>query len=86
VVLSVEQWTRLCAEFEEVERHATMAAGDLLLIRTVAGLAAVEQPNSDERVIRLLGGTEEARRFVGERLALYERMWDGCGCKIDYYS
>jgi len=20
------------------------------------------------------------------RLALYDRVWDGCGCKIDYFS
>jgi hypothetical protein len=26
----------------------------------------------------------EADRFVRERLETYERMWDGCGCKIDY--
>ena len=27
-----------------------------------------------------------AVHFVDDRLAAYERMWDGCGCKIDYFA
>ena len=29
---------------------------------------------------------ETAERFVEDRLSDYERMWDGCGCKIEYHS
>ena len=30
--------------------------------------------------------TDRKARFVAERMDQYERMWDGCGCRIDYYS
>ena len=28
---------------------------------------------------------ESVAEFVAQRQATYDRMWDGCGCKIDYY-
>lgn len=80
------EWAELAEACEIVERHDTLVAGELLIIRCAGGLAAVEQPTAGERVLRRLSGAEEARRFVKERLEAYERMWDGCGCKIDYYK
>ena len=86
VALTDAEWAELENGFDEVERHDTMIAGDLLIIRASVGLAAVERPHTDERVVRLLRDPDEVRQFVRERLSLYERMWDGCGCKVDYYS
>ena len=86
VPIPVAVWSELASEFEEVERHPTFVAGDLLIVRGGARLAAVEEPSVDERVIRRLADAEEVRRFVQQRLDQYERMWDGCGCRVDYYS
>ncbi len=86
VPLPAEVWNALASEFQEIERHATGIAGDLLIIRTTAGPAAVEQPSVTERVVRVLKDDGEVRRFVRERMAQYERMWDGCGCKVDYHT
>jgi hypothetical protein len=86
VPMSASQWAKLADDFEEMQRHDTLVAGDLLIVRGEAGLAAVEQPSPDERVVRLLSDEEEAHRFVADRLEQYERMWDGCGCKVDYYA
>ncbi len=60
-------------------------AGELLIVEAQAGLATVEQPKPGERVVRRLADAAEAGRFVRERLETYERMWDGCGCKVEYY-
>jgi hypothetical protein len=81
-----EQWPELAEHFEELERHDTFVAGDLVILRGRAGIAALEQPSSTQWVLRSLPSIEEAARFVRERLDQYERMWDGCGCKIDYYK
>ncbi|KPK83126.1 MAG: hypothetical protein AMS25_01180 [Gemmatimonas sp. SM23_52] len=86
VRLAAAEWAALADDFDELERHATHVAGDLIIVRTEVGPAAVEQPSREERVIRRLADGDEARRFVQRRLEEYERMWDGCGCKIDYYS
>jgi hypothetical protein len=86
VPMPASQWAELADEFEEMQRHDTLVAGQLLIVRGEAGLAAVEQPSPDERVIRLLSDEEQAHRFVADRLEQYERMWDGCGCKVNYYA
>ena len=86
VPLTHEDWEAVAGSVEEVERHHTTVAGALLVIRTEHGLAAVEQPTPSTRVVRLLGSLETVRAFVDDRMALYERMWDGCGCKVDYYA
>ena len=86
LAVTAEAWRALADQFDEIERHATGVAGDLVIIRTPAGFAAVERPNSTQRVLRLLTGDIEVRQFVRQRMEQYERMWDGCGCKVDYYS
>lgn len=86
VVLTAGEWERVAERFEIVERHDTKLAGSLLLVRDGRGLAAVEQPEPGRKVFRRLAGEEEARSFIRDRLETYDRMWDGCGCRIDYYS
>jgi hypothetical protein len=86
VPVTADVWSTLATEFEEIERHATGMAGDLIVIRTAGGLAAVEQPSATQRVVRRLTSSDEARQFVRLRMEQYERMWDGCGCKVDYYA
>jgi hypothetical protein len=39
-----------------------------------------------EIIIRKAKSMEDAHKFVQDRLDFYERKWDGCGCKIDYYE
>lgn len=86
VRLRAAEWAQLAEHYEVVERHDTLVAGDLLIVRHGGETAAVEQPAASERVVRRLAGAGEARELVRERLEAYERMWDGCGCKIDYYK
>jgi hypothetical protein len=86
VTLSASEWERVAGEFEILESHDTKLAGLLLLVRHGERLVAVERPGPGRRVLRRLDDEEEARTFIRERLASYDRMWDGCGCKIDYFS
>jgi hypothetical protein len=86
VPMPAAEWAELTEVCEVVERHDTLVAGELLIVRCEAGLAAVEQPSPGERVVRRLANGQEARALVEARLEAYERMWDGCGCKIDYYK
>ena len=70
-------WERLAAGFEVRERHDTRLAGELLVVRGPAGLAAVERPEPGRRVVRPLASAAAVRAFVKERLAAYDRLWDG---------
>jgi hypothetical protein len=86
VPLSAEEWEGLAGRFPVEERHRTQLAGDLLIVRVGGKLAAVEAPSKGARVARLLGGPDDAEAFVAKRMAEYERMWDGCGVKVDYFG
>jgi len=86
VSLERDAWEAVAGQFEEIERHATFIGGDLIIIQLDSGFAAVEQPESEKRVIRRLPDSDAVRRFVDQRRQEYDRMWDGCGCKINYYS
>lgn len=86
VIIAPADWPDLSAIFTEIERHDTGFAGALVLLQSEEGLAALEQPSAERWVVRRLGDRSEADRFVQDRLAQYERMWDGCGCRIDYYA
>jgi len=86
VPLSAKEWGEIAHRFPVEEQHPTQLAGDLLIVRVGSDLVAVETPSRDARVARILGGPEEAHVFVAKRMEEYERMWDGCGVKIDYYG
>lgn len=39
-----------------------------------------------EILIRKFLDQVDAESLIEKRLNIYEKMWDGCGCKIDYYE
>ena len=86
VALDASEWASMEGHFEAIEVHDTCLAGELRIIATGAGLVSVEQPDLGRRVVRLLGDESAVRHFVAERLDTYDRMWDGCGCRIDYFK
>lgn len=84
VLLPIAEWDRLAERFKVLEEHNTGLAGRLLLTRGPAGFVVVEEPDSRRRGLRRFAEKKEARRFIRDRLETYDRMWDGCGCKVDY--
>ncbi|OPL18371.1 MAG: hypothetical protein AVO35_05870 [Candidatus Aegiribacteria sp. MLS_C] len=37
-----------------------------------------------DRVLRAYASRSEAEDFVSRRMDQFDRLWDGCGCRIDY--
>ena len=65
----------------------TSIAESIRILRIDGRIMVQEQlPDTKEVVVRELSSRKEAELFVEKRLKAYERMWDGCGCKIDYFS
>ena len=71
------QWSKLGHGFEETECHDTGLAGKLRLGRLGKQLVAVEEASPTHLAVRALSSASAARTFVQERLAAYDRMWDG---------
>jgi hypothetical protein len=71
---------------EVVEINGASFDGGPTLLRHRGRLAALEEARADAWVLRPLDGEDEARSFLERRSIEYDRMWDGCGCRIDYES
>jgi hypothetical protein len=83
VPVDAGHWRVLAPAFTLVEDIATGLAGRILLVRRDVpgqrrkGWALVEEPGPNERVVRPLPDEAAARALIADRLAAYERMWDG---------
>ena len=83
VPLDEAAWPALAETFPLVEDIDTHMSGRILLVRRPVpgkkGLrwAIVEDPEPLKKVIRPLDNEKEARALIADRLAAYERMWDG---------
>ena len=45
-----------------------------------------EITNKDELALRKFTRLKDAKNLINNRLAIYENMWNGCGCKVNYYE
>jgi len=45
-----------------------------------------EITNKDEVALRKFARLKDAETLVQDRLTVYENMWNGCGCKVNYYE
>lgn len=83
VPLTADNWRDLAAGFQVVANQATGLGGEILLVRwprpqgRKRGWALVEDPEPGQKVVRPLADEREARALIADRLAAYERMWDG---------
>ena len=81
VSLARRTWERLADAFEVERREDTGLTGEIVLLRRDGAETAewfvLEQPRKDEIVLRRFATREEAETFVADRLAAYERLWDG---------
>ena len=44
-----------------------------------------EKTPKNEIIIRKFNNSLKAKNLLNQRLEVYEKMWNGCGCKINYY-
>ncbi len=83
VPLAADHWPAVAGTFKPVDEIATGLGGVILLVRRPLpgsrklAWALVEDAKPGEKVIRPLASEQEARALIADRLAAYERMWDG---------
>jgi len=83
VPVDEEDWRDWRGRFTTVDTVASTLGGDKRIVRWPVptsrrkGWALVEEPEPGLLAVRPLKNLEEARALIAERLAAYERMWDG---------
>lgn len=77
----------LILENAEILRSENTYLSDFIrLLKFDDNLFIQETTLDKEIILRKMNSMEDADKFFQERLDYYERKWDGCGCKIDYYE
>ncbi len=69
-----------------LRQEDTVICQDIRLLRANTKYWIQETSPKDEIILRQFDTIETAEIFLKNRLQVYEKMWDGCGCKIDYYQ
>jgi hypothetical protein len=82
--LSPDELTALLEEADLVREEDTCISGMIRILRLRNTVMVQEETPEDEIVVRIRPTVKAAKEFVAGRLETYERMWDGCGCKVDY--
>jgi hypothetical protein len=84
--ISREDLSVLLEACEAARAVDTRLAGWIRILTLDGQVVAQEETPEGEILLRSFGSLEAADAFVDGRLADYDRMWDGCGCTIDYHS
>jgi hypothetical protein len=86
IEISREDLASLLKKAAVLRSENTGMAGWCRILSLEGGLLFQEETPRGEILVRQMNSREVADQLAEERLATYERMWDGCGCKIDYFK
>lgn len=67
-------------------RADTCLAGWIRILSLDGRIVVQEETPDRESILQRLDSMSAAAAFVDRGLADYERMWNGCGYKIDYFE
>jgi hypothetical protein len=85
VSLDPERLPGLLEATETLRADDTRLSGWIRILRLDGQIVLQEETPDGEVLLRGLASREAAEQLVDQRLSDYERMWDGCGCRIDYH-
>ena len=86
LILNSESLDMLLAETELIREKDTLIAGLIRILKFEEYYITQESTPKAEIVLRIFNTLQDAEELVNDHLEIYDRMWDGCGCKINYYS
>ena len=84
LALDAEDLAGLLEASDAIRVDNTCLAGWIRVLSLGGHILVQEETLDKEILLRRFDSREAAERFVEHRLSTYERMWDGCGCRIDY--
>jgi len=86
LIIDKPDLTPLLERSEIIRTEDTILSDLIRLLKYDNKYFIQETTDKKEIMIRKIISIADADRFIRERLDFYERKWDGCGCKIDYYE
>ena len=86
VILAEDRLDRLLDDFEIIREEETYFSDKIRLLKNNDQFLVQEKSTRHELILRRLPSEQAAHEFIDQRLETYENMWNGCGCKVNYYQ
>jgi hypothetical protein len=86
VKIDRDELVRVLEWAEAIRAEDTVLAGWIRILSLDGHVLVQEETPDRDILVRKLASIDAANGLVDGRLADYERMWHGCGCKIDYFA
>jgi hypothetical protein len=85
-IINKEELDKLLSQSQILVEKDTHISDKIRLLKLDNDLIIQEKTTKDELLIRFVKSKKEAEDLIGQRLEIYDKMWDGCGCKVNYYE
>lgn len=85
VKLEQDELDKFLSGVKTIREEDTYLCDIIRIVEYEGKILVQEKTDKNEILIRAMSSLEEAEKFIKERMDFYERKWDGCGCKVDYY-
>ncbi len=86
LIIEVDELKLVLDNSETLRIEDTHLSDFIRVLKYDDNLFVQETTFKNEILIRKMDSMKEVDSFIQERLDYYERKWDGCGCKINYYE
>lgn len=86
IVITADELSELLKSSKIVFEQDTRLRDYIRILQIDDHIILQETSNTGEIIIRSFENVIEAMNLVNDRLQVYDKMWDGCGCKINYYE
>lgn len=86
IVISHGELTDLLKSSKIIFEQDTCIRDMIRILKVENHFFIQEKTNLDEIIIRRFDSEADALKLLNERMEIYDKMWDGCGCKINYYE
>ena len=85
-LINREELEKLLLQSETIIEKDTHISDKIRLLKLDDDLIIQEKTTKNELLIRMVKTKKEAEELIDQRLEIYDKMWDGCGCRVDYYE
>jgi hypothetical protein len=86
LMIGESELNELLSHSKMIIEENTHISDKIRLLKFKDELILQEKTTKDEFLIRKIKTQKEAEDFIKQRLEIYNRMWDGCGCRVNYYD
>ena len=86
LMISEAELNELLSHSKMIIEENTYISDKIRLLKFDDDLIIQEKTTKNEYLIRNVKTKKEAEELIKQRLEIYNKMWDGCGCRIDYYK